>query len=505
MNQFNFSDLIQRVLGLFALAGLASAAPTVESSTVGNVTTTCASVCWEASETANPGLRVFSDAAGTMEITDQVAIEFQALMADRREVASTSATRDRARVIQGAMSARLVFLAKISGLDPDTEYWVQATVLDPLDETEDAGDLLPFTTASRSSFIVESRQLLIDMGASGDLTGTIVSLANASSPYPLFSVVGDGVNGSRVYFDLNHFLDAAGETQLNPQSGTTLSLTVGFKGGELRPGNLDGTAVAFTGTPTAALTSRANFIPDELVLVANPSSETALVGHPFPVDFRAELTDGSADLNFDRPLTLNSSALSGGTVQTSALADGVLDGQPVTLFTEGTQTVSVVDSVGGASTSFNVDVLPYTYNNFRIHYYGDTENPLGDPNQNNDGDEFNNLEEFAHGLNPGIRDSALVLGENFVISKRGGPVTSLRIDADGVDFRVTFLRPLNYQSLGLSYTPRFSSDMATWFDATTPPSVVSNDGEMELVTYEYPFFTPEARKARFFTIAVEIQ
>jgi hypothetical protein len=38
----------------------------------------------------------------------------------------------------------------------------------------------------------------------------------------------------------------------------------------------------------------------------------------------------------------------------------------------------------------------------------------------------------------------------------------------------------------------------------TDPEVIGTDGEMELVSVRYPFFTPDVRKARFFNVAVSI-
>lgn len=479
--------------------------PALEHPAVGNVTTTRASVCWEATETAEPRLRVFRDATGTDEITEAVAIEFQSLRSGRREVASTPQHRERTRTIQGAMENRLVHLARISGLQPDTDYWVEAGVSPPGGGTGDVSSLLPLRTAQRASLILESRQLIIDFSGVGDLTGTVVSLANPGSPYPLFAVVGDVVAGSRVYFDLTHFLDGAGETQLAPASGSHLGLTVGLKGGELGPGDFSGTEVAFDGTPTAARASTATFNPDELVLVATPARPTALTGHPVRVNFRAESATGAVLSDFNRPLTLASPALAGGTLETAPLVNGNLANQPVTLTTLGEQTVSVTDPVTGAASSFSIDVLAYNYDNFRTHYFGDLSNPEGDLLANLDSDPFTNQEEFAYGLDPTVLDGGMALGDGFSLVKRGGPVTNLRIDADGVDFRVTFLRPENYESLGLNYTPRFSPDLESWFDATGSPTVVSREGGMELVTYEYPLFTPDARKARFFNISVTIQ
>ncbi len=505
MNRFPFLFPIIAACG-FILGSWAAANPTVESAEVGNVTTTGFSLCWESSEAALPRLRVFRDAAGTQEVTDDVSIAYQALAADRREVSSTPATRARNRQVRQAMTDRLVFLARVSGLQPGRDYWVEAAVLDPVDETPDASALLPVTTASRATFLLESRQLVVDLGGAGDLTGCVVGLSHATSPYPLFAVVGDGLAGSRAYLDLTHFLDATGETQLNPASGSTLELVVELKGSDLKEGDFDGTDVAFDGSLTAALSSTATYSSGEVILVATPDRATALVGQPLLVDFRVETTGGEVVTGFNGPLTLTSAAIVGGSLITDPLVDGDLTGQPVTFGTAGVQTVSVLDVTSGAGTSFEINVLDYTYENFRTHYFGDPADPAGGFSVNGDHDPYSNLEEFAYGLNPLILDRPLVIGgDGASLFREGGPVITLRIDGGGVDFRVTFLRPRNHESLGLSYVPRFSADLENWFDAPGDPIVLATEGELELVTVQFPLLTPEIRKARFFSLAVKIQ
>lgn len=505
MNRFPFLISIIAACG-FLLIPSASANPTVESTEVGNVTTTGFSLCWESSEAARPRLRVFLDAAGTQEITAEVAIVYQALTAHQREVASTPETRTRNREVRQVMTDRLVFLARVSGLQPGTDYWVEAAVLDPVDDSPDASALIPLTTASRATFLVESRQLVVDVGGAGDLTGCVVGLSHANSPYPLLAVVGDGLTGSRAYFDLSHFLDASGETQLSPASGTTLELVVTLKGADLGGGDFDGTDVAFDGSLTAALSSTATYSPGGVLLVATPTRATALVGQPLLVDFRAETASGDAVVGFNRPLTLTSAAIEGGSLVTGRLSDGILEGLPLTFISAGVQTVSVLDATTGSGTSFEVNVLDYTYDNFRTHYFGDPADPAGGFSINGDHDAYSNLEEFAYGLNPLILDRPLALGgDGASVVREGGPVITLRIDTSGVDFRVTFLRSRNHEGLGLSYVPRFSADLENWFDAPGDPTVLGTEGELELVTFRYPLLTPEIRKARFFSLAVKVQ
>ena len=491
------------LLGVAACLPL-SAAPEISGEMVGNVTTTSASLCWEVSEPARSDVKVYADAAGTLDVTANFGIELQPLIANRREIRSTPEGRAMNRLLKTAMAARQVALVKVTGLTPGTSYWMRAEALDGSSVVRDTSALLPVTTASRAEFLTESRQLLVDLSSGGDLSGVIVAVANDTSPYPLFSVAGDGLTGGRAYLDLSHFLSPSGESNLVTPSGSTMDLVISLKGVENVSGNFSGNAVSFNGGPVVASASTATLGPGSFLLVATPDKPTALSGQPFFVDLRATNSLGDPLPDFNRSLTFTNAGILTGSVESTPLAGGVLDDQTLILNSLGNQVVAVSDPPSGAETSFSVNVLAYTYENYRLHYFGDLTAPEGEPAANGDGDPFDNLMEFAFGLNPGRNDGTLVLGDAFNIVKPGGPLITLRIDNDGVDFRVTFLRPKNYEALGLDYTPRFSADLQTWFGVSTEPVVLATDGEMELVSIPYPLITPNVRKARFFNIAVAI-
>jgi hypothetical protein len=486
---------------------VARALPAVQDPTVGNVTTTGFSACWSTSEAASPGLRVYTDAAGTQDITDEVLVEFQSLAANRREVRSTPATRDASRQVQAQMESRNVFLARIGSLTPDTNYWVRVQALDGGSNLQDESALLPLTTAARAAFLVESRQLLVDLSGAGDLAGAIIRISNPDSPYPLFAVVNDGQAGSQAWFDLNNFLDATGESHLVTTSGMTLDLTVAIVGAPSATGTFSGTEIAYDGTPLAASTSTALFSTTSgLNLSITSTTPPALLGQPLSLRLEATSGSGSPLPDFDRPVDLTSPALPGGGLSTTAFTDGILAEQVVTLTTPGPQTITATDPVSGATSTINLEVLTYSYPNFRRHFYGDETNPAGEQAKNNDSDPFSNILEFLFGLNPLVLDGNLELDAGGILLRRGGPVTTLRIDAvQGVDFRVTFLRHRDHAALGLDYTPQLSSDGKEWFDSTQAPVVIGQYGDMELVYVPYPYFTPRARKATLFRVALTIQ
>ncbi len=492
----------------FWLVLISQAGAQISGEAVGNVTSTSFAVCWEVDEATLPDVQVFSDAAGTTEITSLLKIERQSLIAAPRSLdGGTAASRAKNRSVQAAMTARNAYLVKISGAVPDQNYWVKAVVRDGGGTILHSGNLLSVTTADRAEFIKESRQLLVDFSAAaaGDFTGVIIRLGNATSPYPLFSVVGDGGSEQQAYFDLTHFLDAAGETQLVLASGSTLDLTFDLLGGSLG-GSFTSDEVAFDGSFISARASTVGFLPDAtVILTAIPERPTALVGHPINVDLSARDGGGQPLVEFNRSLILTSPALVGSPLASEVLENGIRSDQPVIFTTLGNQIVTVTDPMSGSETTFSANVVDYNYDNFRLHYYGDLTSPVGESSENSDGDEFNNLEEFAFGLDPTLNEGKVqyALGTNSLL-KRGGPDVVLRVDSNGVDLRVTFLRLKNHVAMGIKYTPELSPDLGSWFGVSTTPVVIAEEGDVELVSVPFPYFTPEPRKARFFRLGVSI-
>lgn len=494
----------------FGLALICQAGAQINDVTVGNVASTSFAVCWRTGEDSVPDVQVFSDAAGTTEITSSVKIERQILTSEPRSInGGTPISRAKNRGVQAAMTARRAFLVRISGVEPDQEYWVRAVARDSGGNVLHQSELLALTTAARAEFIKEARQLVVDLSAgalaAGDLSGLIVRLRNDTSPYPLFSVVNDGHSGQLAYFDLTHFLDAAGETQLVLNSGATLDLMLSFVGGNLT-GTFSGNEVASNGEFVSTRTSLVGFAPEDTVVNLNAvaTRPTALSGHPMNVNLTATDAGGQPLLTFNRSLTLTSPALAGGTLSSEALENGVFNGQPVILAVLGNQTVVVTDPESGATTDFTVNVLEYSYENYRLHYFGDLTSPEGELTSNNDGDEFENFDEFTFGLDPTVNEGPVAYEIGGGLLKRGGPDVVLRVDSNGVDLRVTFLRLKNHEALGIQYTPELSANMSSWFGVLTPPVVIAEEGEVELVSVPYPYFTSEPRKARFFRLRVSI-
>lgn len=416
---------------LLAASGLlmlpVSAVPAVQQITVGNVTSSGACVAWEFTETARPGLEVFTDAAATQNVTTSVRVEVQSLENARRETTSTSASRESNRDLQDAMNAKAVALVRISGLDPETDYFVRPQALAATTDTVLAtGALTPLTTARTASFVPESRQLIADLSAlvptTGDVSGGILIATHAQSAYPLLAVIGDGTSSTSAYFDLSLLLDAIGDTNLIPSAGA-LALTLSWLGLPDVEGVFQPDTVSYTGTAKVAASSTTEFVGQGFVVHAAPSSSSTLVGIPVTVNLSVTDVGGVVQTTFNRALIVESPALSTGAGNTPYLVSGVLNNHQLVFSTAGTHTVTVRDSASSASTTFDVTVRPMTYQNWRTYHLGGSQS-AGGVSANPDADPFPNFVEFVHGRNPNSPDAS-ILGTT---PRQPGKALTIRFD-----------------------------------------------------------------------------
>lgn len=124
-----------------------------------------------------------------------------------------------------------------------------------------------------------------------------------------------------------------------------------------------------------------------------------------------------------------------------------------------------------------------------------------------DGDGHSNFKEFAFGTNPasGSSGSAHVsFTGSFAsadLTAPGQPTARFEASGSGVDYRAVFTRRADHAALGITYTIRFSADLAFWETSTEAPTVLDTVGNVELVSVNYPLFV-RGRRARFFVITI---
>lgn len=158
------------------------------------------------------------------------------------------------------------------------------------------------------------------------------------------------------------------------------------------------------------------------------------------------------------------------------------------------------------------DVLLSPIEIWRLALFGDSTGTGLNQGNNDDADtdSISNLLEFGFGTNPnssatGVPDLIYngTFAGNGVIGLNGQPITGIESSPNGFDFRAVFVRRKDYLAAGLTYTPEFSADMATWQPSNVMPRVLADDGTFQIVTVPYLRAVAGA-KARFFRIRISI-
>jgi len=65
-----------------------------------------------------------------------------------------------------------------------------------------------------------------------------------------------------------------------------------------------------------------------------------------------------------------------------------------------------------------------------------------------------------------------------------------------------FSRRKDFATAGLTYSVEFSGDLATWKTSASTPTVLADDGEIQVVSVPYPFFV-NGKKAAYFRVKVQ--
>lgn len=464
-------NLMRTFLIVALSTGLASAVPTLSDVTVGNVSTTSLCVCWQTTELSTPGLEIFSDEAETQSLAGQVRVEFFPLHSDQRSVASSVGSREAGRDLRDTMRTRNVVLVKVSGLEPDTTYYLKPTAVDEGDQAIATAELTQATTARTAVFINESRRVLVDVTAlevpGTSIAGGLIVVATPAARYPLISVIGDAAGSTQAYVDLTHFLTADGATNLIPDGVTELDIR--WKGLPEAPGAFENNEIAYGTEPVVAETSVVDFVPDDqeldftLILRKTPP----VVGLAQNVLLSAE-KNGTADPDYDRPAVFASTGtlLTGGGA-TAPFKDGILSEHPVVFGTPGEQTIMIKDPVGTSVSEYLVTVLPLTYENWRNYYWNNPNDPNAAKDADPDGDGLRNDAEFATLRNPLRRD---------------GDVLSVARTADGLK---AWIKISNLQT---EYTLAFetSTNLQTWTRSDVTPEILESQPSFNLMEACFP-------------------
>lgn len=167
----------------------------------------------------------------------------------------------------------------------------------------------------------------------------------------------------------------------------------------------------------------------------------------------------------------------------------------------GTLIFSVSDTLPDNFGNYAGDRLPDWW---QVQHFG-LNHPRASQAADPDGDNLNNLLEFAFGTHPsnsGSGNGTLTYSGGILID-HGQPLPVVTNIPNGVDFRVVFARRIGFEGYGLRYQVQFSPDLNNWTNSAATPAVLATDGEFEAVSVPWPLFV-NGRKIRFFRMAVEL-
>jgi autotransporter-associated beta strand protein len=128
-----------------------------------------------------------------------------------------------------------------------------------------------------------------------------------------------------------------------------------------------------------------------------------------------------------------------------------------------------------------------------------------------DGDTFINLMEFAFGTQPTVSSSGSIVWVNGGAVTTPGQPVAINMANPGVDYRAVFGRRKDYAAAGLTYTVEFSAGLNVWVPSAATPTVLTGAGglnasEIEAVSVPYPLLIDVGgnnfKKPTFFRLTI---
>jgi autotransporter-associated beta strand protein len=128
-----------------------------------------------------------------------------------------------------------------------------------------------------------------------------------------------------------------------------------------------------------------------------------------------------------------------------------------------------------------------------------------------DGDTFINLMEFAFGTHPTVSSSGSIVWVNGGAVTTPGQPVAINMANPGVDYRAVFGRRKDYAAAGLTYTVEFSAGLNVWVPSAVTPTVLTgagglNPSEIEAVSVPYPLLIDVGgnnfKKPTFFRLTI---
>lgn len=382
--QCSILDPVRQAIGFLLFLGLLCPAAAVEISglEVGNVTPSSFTAVWQVSADSQPALELFADVDESLPPAGDPVIEFFPLdIGDPDLPGSTVGDRDRRRLLRDALRAGPTVLVRVTGLVPETSYFIKPGALDSSGSSVATGEIprAGLTTPAATAFVAEARQLLVDLGEAPDgplsLDGAVVRLSTPSAAFPLYAVVGDAMGPGYAWFDLANLVAADGLTNAILSGTQVFDLAFLDGSGEAATAsvNYDGSFVVAdsVAVPFVLAGTLGGFAFDPI------STQEQFVN--FDVTIRALDTNGDPIPDFTGTVDISSidGTLQTGAGTTAAFTNGVLR-HTVAFSDFGTRTLTATATGGaetGTSAPFTVaeQVLPPTLGGFAFDLIGPQE------------------------------------------------------------------------------------------------------------------------------------
>jgi hypothetical protein len=233
---YSIAQVIVLVVVMLFSASTARSEITIQDVQTTDVTPSGFAVTWQTSEPAMPGIAVFSDVAGTNEITRELEISLFPMYGGDPEIIDEYQMDEEMDNLRDHAKSLGLMKIGIHGCIPDTTYYYRVHV-EAGSETASwpAGDPLPVTTTRENSFVSDSKQLLVtlvDSEGTLNAAGWMVTASAGEAIFPISAFVGDGAGANQAYLNLSQLFGADG-LSWTPTGTKEISLEI--KGSEFGP------------------------------------------------------------------------------------------------------------------------------------------------------------------------------------------------------------------------------------------------------------------------------
>ena len=358
-------NIIIILVALLCPAAVSWSAVIIQDVSPSDVTPSGFAVIWQTSESAVPGISIFSDPDGTTEITNQFEITPMPLYSGNPAITGEYEQGAELENIRSLAKSNGLMKIRVEGCLPQTTYYYRISSEGAGGETAvwPSGTLASVTTAKENSFIADSKQLLVtvdDEAGAINTTGWLVSAAEAppvggEALFGVSSYVGDGGGANQAYINLSNLFGADG---LNLTTAGTREIVL-----EIRRGW--GSATVYK---TISLDFSNNFSVSSVYEVATePDTDGDGLPDPWEMSIFGDLTTASDTTDFDGDGLLDIDEYRNNTDPKNPDSDG--DGM-----SDGYEVANGLDPSDDGTTDTN-------------------NGPAGDP----DNDGADNMEEFNAG------------------------------------------------------------------------------------------------------------